>query len=131
VNVTAAAGNLEIYQGRSRVGRSSARQDRRVWCGSGHSSSSPPFHEGESELRRRRHQRALAGHQLGAEGCQPGLRTIDTGHYLSVLSHPGGCPILSRCQWRDPAGYCHETLAGSFRRRANPFTQVTEPSEAL
>ena len=42
MNVTSTAGNLDIYQGRSRVGKSSARQDRRGWCGSEYSRACPP-----------------------------------------------------------------------------------------
>jgi hypothetical protein len=82
---------------------------------------------------------AGAGHRLGAGGCRghpPGWsrdRLIKGAIYQSchTSAQTGGVSDLVALRCRDPAACCYETLTGSFRRRADPFTEVTKPSEAL
>lgn len=49
---------------------------------------------------------------------------------LRTAGHAVGEAQLVALRCRDPAACCYETLTGSFRR-ADPFTEVTKPSEAL
>lgn len=82
---------------------------------------------------------AGAGHQLGAGGCRghpPGWfpdRLIKDSIYQSCHTSAAdrwGVRSGRAADVATPAACCYETLAGSFRR-ADPFTQVTKPSEAL